>query len=64
MYMLLYNGVGCGAMCIDELNDNEIQMFISVYKIFLEEIDKSGSIDDLKKSMTEKLQIFQNYLDN
>ncbi len=51
-------------MCIDELNDNEIQMFVSVYQIFLEEIDKSDSIDDLKKSMTEKLQIFQNYLDN
>ncbi len=51
-------------MCIDELNDNEIQMFVSIYQIFLEEIDKSDSIDDLKKSMTEKLQIFQNYLDN
>ncbi len=51
-------------MCIDELNDNEIQMFVFVYQIFLEEIDKSDSIDDLKKSMTEKLQIFQNYLDN
>ncbi len=51
-------------MCIDELNYNEIQMFVSVYQIFLEEIDKSDSIDDLKKSMTEKLQIFQNYLDN
>ncbi len=62
--MLLYNGVGSGAMCIDELNDNEIQMFVFVYQIFLEEIDKSDSIDDLKKSMTEKLQIFQNYLDN